>query len=130
MLTQSPPPHFFLTGFAGAGKATQVIPQPTFDASSSTPSSSSSSSTSDSNEQPIGHTLVSVALDRTLRLHELNTKFRTLEKKVYLKQRLTAVLVDTDYVVPAREPNEEEKEEEELWNALDTVKEKKKSRLA
>ncbi|ORZ15364.1 hypothetical protein BCR42DRAFT_376560 [Absidia repens] len=109
-----------LKGFAGACKATQTIPQPTFGAASS-----------ESNEQSdAGHTLVSVGLDRTLRLHELNTKFRKLEKKVYLKQRLTAVLVDTDYVVPAREPNEEEKEEEEIWSALDTVKNKKKSRLA
>ncbi|KAI8343011.1 hypothetical protein BC941DRAFT_343350 [Chlamydoabsidia padenii] len=104
-----------LKGFAGACKATLTVPSPTFTTTNNTK----------------GSVLASVALDRTLRLHELDTKFRKLDKKVYLKQRLTAILVDTDYVVP--EPtvdDEEEKEDEELWNTMETVKQTKRPRLA
>ncbi|KAG0310856.1 hypothetical protein BGZ99_010510, partial [Dissophora globulifera] len=50
--------------------------------------------------------LVSVALDRCLRVHEMS-KTRKLLHKVYLKQRMTAVVVG-EYT-PA-EPTEEEEE--------------------
>ncbi|KAI9303444.1 hypothetical protein BJ944DRAFT_165440 [Cunninghamella echinulata] len=78
--------------------------------------------------------IVSVALDRFLRVHELKTRLKAMEHKIYLKQRLTAILVDTDYVIDTIQKQEEE-EAEELWNNLDTITEKKddkkkKARLA
>ncbi|KAI8086782.1 uncharacterized protein BX664DRAFT_165302 [Halteromyces radiatus] len=110
-----------LKGFSGATRATQIIPAASFNESSSM-----------NNQTGNGFSLVSAGLDRTLRIHEMNTKYRKLEKKAYLKQQLNCVLVDTEFIVPTPELDLEQQEEEELWNTLDTVQDdkRKKTRLA
>lgn len=80
--------------------------------------------------------LVSVALDRCLRVHEM-TKTRKLLHKVYLKQRMTAIVVG-EYS-PA-EPVEEEEEgdrnkkkqdlddqvdDDNLWESMGKLQDKK-----
>ncbi|KAI1319341.1 WD repeat-containing protein 74 [Mortierella claussenii] len=85
--------------------------------------------------------LVSVALDRCLRVHEM-TKTRKLLHKVYLKQRMTAVVVG-EYT-PA-EPTEEDEEstnnkkgkkagdedddenDDDLWESMGKLEDRKKS---
>ncbi|KAF9935206.1 WD repeat-containing protein 74 [Linnemannia zychae] len=90
--------------------------------------------------------LVTVAMDRCLRVHDM-TKTRKLLHKVYLKQRMTAVVVGE--FTPA-EPTEEEEEgdgsskkkraedddddedEDEIWNSMGKLgdKKSKKRKLA
>ncbi|KAJ1919308.1 Ribosome biogenesis protein nsa1 (NOP7-associated protein 1) [Mycoemilia scoparia] len=63
-----------------------------------------------------GSLLATVGLDRFLRLHETNSANHKLRHKVYLKQRLTNVVVDW-----SSEKTEEE-EAEEMWHDMATVK--------
>lgn len=110
-----------IIGFSGAAKATQIVPIPNL---------KSEEKEGEKKDQWI----VSVALDRFLRVHELKTRLKAMEHKIYLKQRLTAILVDTDYVIDTIQKQEDD-EAEELWNNLDTITEKKddkkkKARLA
>ncbi|KAF9907335.1 WD repeat-containing protein 74 [Lobosporangium transversale] len=91
-------------------------------------------------ESDVSH-LVSVAMDRCLRVHDLS-KTRKLLHKVYLKQRMTAVVVGE--FTPA-EPSEEEEDnynrstkkskdikgeegdedDEDIWESMGKLKEKK-----
>ncbi|CAM0143014.1 Ribosome biogenesis protein nsa1 (NOP7-associated protein 1) [Umbelopsis sp. WA50703] len=71
--------------------------------------------------------VVSVSLDRFLRVHETSSIHRKLINKAYLKQRLTAVVVDESYEVE-KPVDEEAKEEDELWNSMSTTSSKRKSR--
>lgn len=70
--------------------------------------------------------VVSVSLDRFLRVHETSTIHRKLINKAYLKQRLTAVLVDEDYEI--EKPPTEEQEDDELWNNMSVASNKRKNR--
>ncbi|RMB90518.1 hypothetical protein DUI87_33119 [Hirundo rustica rustica] len=68
--------------------------------------------------------VASVGLDRFLRLHELRDG--RLRSKVYLKSRLTCLLLNTHLDWEAQEeppPQKEakEQEEDELWDALESV---------
>ncbi|CAO3646250.1 unnamed protein product [Cunninghamella blakesleeana] len=108
-----------LKGFSGAAKATQISPMPNL------------KSEKNQEENPI---IVSVSLDRFLRIHELKTRLKVMEHKIYLKQRLTSLLIDSDYIVDTIQKQQQE-EDDELWNNLDTIKDdknknkKKKQRL-
>ncbi|KAJ3299747.1 WD repeat-containing protein 74 [Borealophlyctis nickersoniae] len=70
-------------------------------------------------------TVVTVGLDRFLRIYERKGR-KALTTKAYLKQRLTTLLVDEDYV---EEGSVEEKErtredgDDELWAEMDAVTE-------
>ncbi|RHZ67014.1 hypothetical protein Glove_303g155 [Diversispora epigaea] len=71
--------------------------------------------------------LVTVGLDRFLRVHEMNAT-RKLTHKIYLKQRQTCVLVDSseDEINHSNENNDSEEDEEELWGNMEEIKPKKK----
>ncbi|KAG2183262.1 hypothetical protein INT43_006266 [Umbelopsis isabellina] len=71
--------------------------------------------------------VVSVSLDRFLRVHETSSIHRKLLNKAYLKQRLTAVLVDESYEVE-KPVDEEAKEEDDLWSSMSTTSSKRKNR--
>ncbi|CAO3658572.1 unnamed protein product [Umbelopsis vinacea] len=77
-------------------------------------------------EQGNEKVVVSVSLDRFLRVHETSTIHRKLINKAYLKQRLTAVLVDEDYEI--EKPPTEEQEDDELWNNMSVASNKRKNR--
>ncbi|KAI9592939.1 WD40-repeat-containing domain protein [Syncephalis fuscata] len=65
--------------------------------------------------------LVTVALDRHLRIHETKGA-RKLLKKVYLKQRLSHVVVDDN----GEDETEEHDEDDEIWASMETTKKAKK----
>lgn len=71
--------------------------------------------------------VVSVSLDRFLRVHETSSIHRKLLNKAYLKQRLTAVVVDESYEVE-KPVDEEAKEEDDLWSSMSTTSSKRKTR--
>ncbi|KAG2223007.1 hypothetical protein INT45_012306 [Circinella minor] len=98
-------------GFTGAVSDVAVTPQPSFTAVND----------NDKKTKPL---LTSVSLDRFLRVHEMSTQFRRIEQKVYLKQRMTAVLIDETFEFPKDEEKEEEDQEEnDMWDAMETVAE-------
>jgi len=70
--------------------------------------------------------LVSVSLDRFLRVHETSSIHRKLIGKAYVKQRLTAVLVDEDFEL--EKPASEEQNDDELWNSMSIASSKRKNR--
>lgn len=90
-------------GFMGAVTDVQVVPQASF----------SSSESADCK-------FASVSIDRFLRVHEMSSKFRKMEHKIYLKQRMTAILADEDYKEPEKEEKEDE-EEEAMWEAMEKI---------
>ncbi|KAL0090592.1 hypothetical protein F4703DRAFT_1732459 [Phycomyces blakesleeanus] len=94
-------------GFTGAVTDLVVAPQPTF-------------TTASENAM-----LVSVSLDRFLRVHEMSSMFRRCVNKAYLKQRMSCVLVDEEYELPESEikkvVDEEEEEENAMWDSLAKV---------
>ncbi|KAG0170236.1 WD repeat-containing protein 74 [Apophysomyces sp. BC1015] len=96
-------------GFQGAARDVFVTPQPTFSSSSS-------------DKAPM---LVSVSIDRFLRVHEMTSSYRKLEHKAYLKQRLTCVLADEDFELPKPE-GKEDNEDEEIWASMEKVNAKRK----
>ncbi|KAF7723634.1 WD repeat-containing protein 74 [Apophysomyces ossiformis] len=97
-------------GFQGAARDVIVTPEPTFSSSSE--------------KAPM---LVSVSIDRFLRVHEMTSTYRRLEHKAYLKQRLTCVLVDEEFELPKSEEEQKEEEEEEaLWASMEKVNAKRK----
>ncbi|CAG8479850.1 3422_t:CDS:10 [Funneliformis caledonium] len=73
--------------------------------------------------------LVSVAMDRFLRIHEIGAS-RELVKKIYLKQRLTSVVVDEseDGILgySKKEAEKDDSEEEKFWEGIEEVKPKKR----
>nr|CAG8455606.1 4172_t:CDS:2 [Entrophospora candida] len=69
--------------------------------------------------------LVTVSLDRFLRVHEMSGKHNLLQK-IYLKQHLTSVLVNDEDEI--KKANNDEKELEEIWNDMEEVKSKKKKK--
>ncbi|KAI8364774.1 WD40-repeat-containing domain protein [Radiomyces spectabilis] len=99
-------------GLSGAVTDTQVTPHPSLDRPSSATTTTA----------PL---LASVSLDRFLRVHEMTTVHRQLQHKVYLKQRLTAVIIDDDYQLPVPEAQaEEDKEDDSMWEAMEKVDDK------
>lgn len=79
--------------------------------------------------------VASCGLDRFLRIHRLDD--RSLQHKVYLKSRLNCVLLSSQNLEPGdptetgevEEVKEEEgKEEDELWNAMEKIEEEKMKR--
>ncbi|KAI9258956.1 WD40-repeat-containing domain protein [Phascolomyces articulosus] len=103
-------------GFTGSVSDVFVTPQPSFN-------------DDDDNKKMTKPFLTSVSLDRFLRVHEMSTQFRRIEQKVYLKQRMTAVLVDETFEFPKDEGKEQEDQEEnEMWDAMETVADSDKSK--
>ncbi|KAI9277392.1 WD40-repeat-containing domain protein [Sporodiniella umbellata] len=99
-------------GFTGACTDLVVVPQPAFGKTAT--------------KEPV---VVSTSLDRFLRVHETETIYRKLNEKSYLKQRLTCVLVDEDFEYPMPEkPKPAEEDDEELWESMELVKERKRKR--
>ncbi|KAG1445837.1 hypothetical protein G6F56_009769 [Rhizopus delemar] len=98
-------------GFTGACTSLLTVPQPTFE------------------NTPEKQMVVSTSLDRFLRVHETETIYRNLTDKGYLKQRLTCVLVDEEfeYPLPSRS-NPDEEDEQELWDSMQLVEERKRKR--
>jgi ribosome biogenesis protein NSA1 len=72
--------------------------------------------------------VASVSLDRFLRVHETSSVHRKLLNKAYLKQRLTAILVDEDYKVEEPAKKDEDEEDDELWNSMSVTSSKRKNR--
>lgn len=72
--------------------------------------------------------VVSVSLDRFLRIHETTSIHRKLLNKAYLKQRLTAVLVDEDHHLEETAKKEEDEEDDDLWNNMTVTSSKRKNR--
>ncbi|KAI9285855.1 WD40-repeat-containing domain protein [Umbelopsis sp. AD052] len=72
--------------------------------------------------------VVSVSLDRFLRIHETTSIHRKLLNKAYLKQRLTAVLVDEDHYVEEPAKKDADEEDDALWNTLTVTSSKRKNR--
>lgn len=80
--------------------------------------------------------VASCGLDRFLRVHSLED--RSLQHKVYLKSRLNCVLLSsrelessTDVTGDVEEVKaEDEKDEDEVWDTMETVTEKSKKRIA
>lgn len=80
--------------------------------------------------------LVTVAMDRCLRVHEMD-KTRKLLHKVYLKQRMTAVVVGefTPYEAPeeedeggsSRKPTRgsDDENDDDLWESMGKLEDKK-----
>ncbi|KAG0213130.1 WD repeat-containing protein 74 [Mortierella sp. GBA30] len=81
--------------------------------------------------------LVSVAMDRCLRVHEM-TKTRKLLHKVYLKQRMTAVVVgeytpaepaeeeeDGENVKNKKKTEDDEENDDDLWESMGKLEDKK-----
>ncbi|KAI8146937.1 WD40-repeat-containing domain protein [Fennellomyces sp. T-0311] len=100
-------------GFTGSVTGLTVAPHPPFAESSS-------------DKKPL---LASVSLDRFLRVHEMSTQFRRIEQKLYLKQRMTCMLVDETFEFPKEEDEEEEDQEENaMWEAMETVADAKPKR--
>ncbi|CAG8564498.1 1331_t:CDS:10 [Paraglomus occultum] len=62
--------------------------------------------------------LITVGLDRFLRIHKMDGT-RNLLQKVYLKHKLTDVLIDTDDVEPTNTAPQAEADDE-LWKTLET----------
>ncbi|KAG0915511.1 hypothetical protein G6F33_003252 [Rhizopus arrhizus] len=96
-------------GFTGACTALAVTPQATFDEKID-------------KEQFV----ISTSLDRFLRVHETSTVYRQLVDKSYLKQRLTCVLVDEDFEYPLPSKPADEENEDDLWESMEVVKERKR----
>ncbi|KAG1599896.1 hypothetical protein G6F46_003592 [Rhizopus delemar] len=96
-------------GFTGACTALAVTPQATFDEKID-------------REQFV----ISTSLDRFLRVHETSTVYRQLVDKSYLKQRLTCVLVDEDFEYPLPSKPADEENEDDLWESMEVVKERKR----
>ncbi|RUP43255.1 WD40-repeat-containing domain protein [Jimgerdemannia flammicorona] len=103
-------------GFAGSVTSLHVSPTVNL-ASPTTPSS---------------FMLISVSLDRFLRVHEMISVHRRIEHKVYLKQRLSCVLVDEEdeELVEVKEESESEvdEEERELWEKMTMVEQNDEER--
>ncbi|KAI9321711.1 WD40-repeat-containing domain protein, partial [Dichotomocladium elegans] len=77
-----------------------------------------------SGKNPEDTMLVSVSVDRFLRVHETKTTERKCEHSIYLKQRLTCVLIDEDRAEEDEEEEEEDEEEQAMWEAMETVDDK------
>ncbi|KAI9498615.1 WD40-repeat-containing domain protein [Zychaea mexicana] len=102
-------------GFTGAVSDLLVVPQPSLLAAVEEDSKNKDKK----QQKPV---LASVSLDRFLRVHEMSTQFRRVDHKVYLKQRMTCILVDETFEFPKEEDEEqEEQEEDDMWEAMDTV---------
>jgi len=73
--------------------------------------------------------LATVAMDRFLRIHEIGAS-RKLVNKVYLKQRLTCVVVDEseDEIIRDNQQDVEkyDSEEEKIWENMEEIKPKKR----
>ncbi|KAI7872145.1 WD40-repeat-containing domain protein [Spinellus fusiger] len=106
-------------GYTGAVTDLAVVPQSTFIPSPV------------SDKPPV---MVSVSLDRFLRVHEMSSIYRKCVHKAYLKQRLTSVLVDESYEHPLPEVDQsiqaQNKEEDDMWNALPKVNSSNKKKRA
>ncbi|KAM9456077.1 WD repeat-containing protein 74 isoform 2-T2 [Clarias gariepinus] len=76
--------------------------------------------------------VASCGLDRFLRIHNLND--RTLMHKVYLKSRLNCVLLSSRDLQAATDEDDQveevKNEEDEVWDAMETVTEKSGKRAA
>ncbi|CEG68142.1 hypothetical protein RMATCC62417_04457 [Rhizopus microsporus] len=100
-------------GFTGACTALATAPQPEFEEENN-----------NSKEQFV----ISTSLDRFLRIHETSTVYRNIVEKNYLKQRLTCLLVDQDFVYPLPKSSEEEEDDEDLWESMEVVDDRKRKR--
>ncbi|RIA86705.1 WD40-repeat-containing domain protein [Glomus cerebriforme] len=69
--------------------------------------------------------LATVAMDRFLRIHEIGAS-RKLINKVYLKQRLTYMVVDESEGDNKQELEKYDSEEEKIWENMEEVKPKKR----
>ncbi|KAI0219197.1 Ribosome biogenesis protein nsa1 (NOP7-associated protein 1) [Massospora cicadina] len=66
--------------------------------------------------------LVSIAIDRFLRIHHFQVTSRALIRRVYLKQRPSAILVDESSLVREITPAKRAREEHNsIWNSMDAV---------
>ncbi|KAI7885390.1 WD40 repeat-like protein [Lichtheimia hyalospora FSU 10163] len=74
--------------------------------------------------------VITVSLDRFARVHETKTTFRKVEHKLYLKQRMTCLLVDDEFMHEEEQQQEADDEEDEedqaMWEAMETVDDNKK----
>ncbi|KAG9283984.1 hypothetical protein G9A89_005491 [Geosiphon pyriformis] len=75
---------------------------------------------------PASLSLVSVSCDRFLRVHSTN-EGRKLLNKVYLKQRLTCLIIDKDSkdYNNANKRAQEDDQEEEIWQQMESVEQNK-----
>ncbi|KAI8976180.1 WD40-repeat-containing domain protein [Pilobolus umbonatus] len=96
-------------GFTGAVTDLVIAPTPTF------------------NQETTNSHLISVSLDRFIRVHETTTVYRELIDKAYLKQRLLCILVDEEYEYPVPDEN---KEDDDVWDSLEVAKDIKRKRTS
>lgn len=102
-----------MIGLTGSGTAVAIAPAAKF-----------------SEPAPEDAYLVSVSLDRFARVHETKTTFRKVEHKLYLKQRMTCLLVNDEFQHEEEQEQEADDEEDEedqaMWEAMETVDDNKK----